>query len=347
MSFGLLYDERFLDHRDTMWEHPECPERLIAILGALRRTDLHERTRALRPRAATREEILRVHTAPYYDLLAQKMPGNRGRLDPDTFFSEGSWEAATHAAGGAVDLALAALRGVDGLTGGLALVRPPGHHAEAERGMGFCIFNNVAVAAEAAVAAGAKRVAILDWDVHHGNGTQHSFYDRRDVLYLSSHRYPYYPGSGAARELGEGDGRGFNVNVPLPAGAGNSDLIAAFDRVFVPVLEQFRPEILFVSAGFDAHEEDPLGGLRVTDLAFRVLARKLRRVAEAHAGGRLVALLEGGYDTGALGRAVVGLLEEMVADEAGDPEELAGDPLPRVADMIDEVRKLHEPYWSL
>ncbi|MDY0000452.1 MAG: histone deacetylase [Polyangia bacterium] len=347
MSIGILYDERYLDHRDMQWEHPECPERLVAVLAALRRSGLHEKTLARRSREASREEILAVHEAPYYDLLAARMPGNCGRLDPDTFFSEGSWVAATHAAGGAVDLALDVYRGVEGLTGGFALVRPPGHHAEADRGMGFCVFNNVAIVAEALRAAGAERVAILDWDVHHGNGTQHSFASRRDVLYLSSHRYPFYPGTGAARELGEGDGKGFTVNVPLPGGSGDAELMEVFDRVFVPVLMQYKPDVLLVSAGYDAHEADPLGGMEVSDEGFRMMARKLHLVAKATSKGRLVALLEGGYDTEALGRCAVGLLEELTAEEPEEPSKPGGGCNPRVAAVIDEVRRHQEAYWSL
>ncbi len=347
MSYGLLYDPRFLDHRDTMWEHPECPERLIAIQSALVKTDLRDRTVAREPREATRDEILRVHRSRYYDLLADKVPGNNGRLDPDTFFSTGTWEAAVNAAGGLVDLAVDTWRGTDGLTGGLGLVRPPGHHAEEERGMGFCFFNNIAVAAEAVLAAGAERVAVLDWDVHHGNGTQHHFEDRKDLLFLSSHQYPFFPGSGALREMGKGDGKGYTVNVPLPAGCGDAEYRQVFDRIFLPILEQYRPEILLVSAGYDGHQEDLLGSMQLSDNAFRVFTRKARRVAETVCGGKVVATLEGGYGVEALGRCVVGFLEEMVADEVGDEDTLPEKAHPVIDPLIDEIRALHEPYWNL
>ena len=347
MSVALLYDELFLNHRDPVYSHPECPERLIAVQGALLRADMRARTSNRTPRAATAEEITRVHDAAYYDRVQREVPGEEGHLDPDTFFSGGSWDAALHAAGGAVDLAVDVLQGKDGLTSGMALVRPPGHHAEANRAMGFCIFNNVAVAAEAALAAGAKRVAILDWDVHHGNGTQHSFEQRKDVLYLSTHRYPFFPGTGSHREIGKGEGEGFTVNVPLPGGCTDAEFVSAFDQIVCPVITQYAPDLLLVSAGFDAHEEDPLGGMAVSDDGFRVLSRKVRQVAEQVCDGKMVALLEGGYDVEALGRVIVGLLDEWLADELGDPEQLAPSDHPEIGKLLEEVKRTLAPHWNL
>jgi acetoin utilization deacetylase AcuC-like enzyme len=347
MSVALLYDELFLNHRDPMYSHPECPERLIAVQGALMRADMRARTSDRTPRAATSEEITRVHDAAYYDRVQREVPGEEGHLDPDTFFSGGSWDAALNAAGGAVDLAVDVLQGKDGLTSGMALVRPPGHHAEANRAMGFCIFNNVAVAAEAALAAGAKRVAILDWDVHHGNGTQHSFEQRKDVLYLSTHRYPFYPGTGSHREIGNGEGEGFTVNVPLPGGCTDAEFVSAFDQIVCPVITQYAPDLLLVSAGFDAHEEDPLGGMAVSDDGFRVLSRKVRQVAEQVCDGKMVALLEGGYNVEALGRAIVGQLDEWLADELGDAEQLAPSDNPEIGKLLDEVKRTLAPHWNL
>jgi acetoin utilization deacetylase AcuC-like enzyme len=289
-----------------------------------------------------------VHTAGYYDLLAEKVPGKNGRLDPDTFFSTGTWDAALLAAGGVMDLAVDTWRGADGLTGGLALVRPPGHHAEADHGKGFCLFNNIALATEALRKAGAERVAILDWDAHHGNGTQHSFEGRSDVLYLSSHQYPFFPGTGGLRELGAGSGKGFTVNAPLPPGSGDAEFLAVFDRLFIPILEQYRPDILLVSTGYDGHRKDLLGSMRLSDEAYRVFTRKARAVAEQCCGGKLVATLEGGYDVDALGQGVVGFLEEMLADEVGALDSLSGaKPHAAIEQLIDEIRALHEPYWDL
>ena len=342
MAVALLYDELFLNHRDPQYSHPECPERLIAVQGALMRADMRARTSDRTPRAATSEEITRVHDAVYYDRVQRDVPGEEGHLDPDTFYSGGSWDAALNAEGGAVDLAVDVYQGKDGLTSGMALVRPPGHHAEANRAMGFCIFNNVAVAAEAALAAGAKRVAILDWDVHHGNGTQHSFEQRKDVLYLSTHRYPFYPGTGSHREIGKGEGEGFTVNVPLPGGCTDAEFVSAFDQIVCPVITQYAPDLLLVSAGFDAHEEDPLGGMAVSDDGFRVLSRKVRQVAEQVCDGKMVALLEGGYNVEALGRAIVGQLDEWLADELGDAEQLAPSDHPEIGKLLARsIRGIH------
>ncbi len=347
MSVALLYDELFLNHRDPMYSHPECPERLIAVQGALMRAQLRDRTVNRAPRPATRDEITRVHDVDYFDRVQREVPGQAGHLDPDTFFCDGSWDAALNAAGGAVDLALDVLKGTDGLTSGMGLVRPPGHHAEANRAMGFCIFNNVAVAAEAARAAGAQRVAILDWDVHHGNGTQHSFEKRKDVLYLSTHHYPFYPGTGSHREIGEGKGEGFTVNVPLRRGAGDAEFVSAFDQIVCPVIAQYKPDLVLVSAGFDAHEQDPLGGMGVTDGGFRVLARKVRQVAQQVCGGKVVGLLEGGYNVEALGRSIVGLLEEWLADDLGDVEQIAPSTDPQLGKLLDELKRGLEPHWNL
>jgi acetoin utilization deacetylase AcuC-like enzyme len=212
--------------------------------------------------------------------------------------------------------------------------------------MGFCIFNNAAIAAAAARAAGAERVAILDWDVHHGNGTQHAFQDRRDVLYLSSHRYPFYPGTGAINEIGRGDGAGFTVNVPLPGGRGDGDLTFVFDEVFVPVLRQYRPDLVILSAGYDAHASDPLGGMAVTDLGFQVLARKIRAVAEATCDGRIVAMLEGGYDVDALGRACTDLVSELAAPAVGDAAEVPPRPARITEQIIAEVQRTLSKHWG-
>jgi acetoin utilization deacetylase AcuC-like enzyme len=266
-------------------------------------------------RAITDEELGRVHDAGLIEFLEKNLPGRSGYLDGDTFFSPGSWRAARAAAAAGVDLAAAAISGKR--PRGLAAVRPPGHHATPSQPMGFCIFNNVAVAAAAARAAGCARVAIVDWDVHHGNGTQDAFWADPTVMYLSTHQYPFYPGTGAADEIGGGPGTGTTVNLPLPAGSGDAEYAAAFDEIIVPALRWFRPDLILVSAGYDAFVDDPLAGMRVTIEGFRRMARAVRAVADEVAGGRMICVLEGGYDLRGVADGVAATFE--ILDEEAVP----------------------------
>jgi acetoin utilization deacetylase AcuC-like enzyme len=289
----IVHSQRFAEHV-TPPGHPERMERaevFEAVADAFRQAGGEVRE----PRAATRTDLLRVHTPPYLDLIA----GTAGRpamLDPDTYTSPESHEVACLAAGAAIDAARHAMRHGPAL----ALVRPPGHHAEPARAMGFCLYNNVAVAAATLRADGIGRVAIVDIDVHHGNGTQAAFYRDPTVLYVSSHQYPYYPGTGAASEVGEGDGIGTTVNIPLPAGSGDADYARCYGGIVVPALESFRPDVLLVSAGFDAHERDPLAGMRVTTSGYQAIVAMLHDAAARLCDGRLALVTEGGYDLTAL-----------------------------------------------
>jgi acetoin utilization deacetylase AcuC-like enzyme len=312
MSVGLVLDEVFLTHRPHD-VHPERPERLLAVGKALADAGLVERSERLPVRSATDEELGRVHDPALLSLLERELPGKSGYLDGDTYFSPGSWAAARAAAAAAVDLAEASVSGR--APRGLAVVRPPGHHATPTRSMGFCIFNNVAVAARAARAAGCARVAVLDWDVHHGNGTQDAFYADPSVLYLSTHQWPFYPGSGASDEIGEGAGKGSTVNVPLPAGSGDAEYEAAFDELIVPALRAFAPDLLLCSAGYDAFVDDPLAGMRVSLEGFRRLATRARAVADEVAGGRMVCVLEGGYDLGGVAGGALATFEVLASPE--------------------------------
>jgi acetoin utilization deacetylase AcuC-like enzyme len=249
-----------------------------------------------------------VHTGEYIDTIAATA-GRAAMLDPDTFTSPESYEIARLAAGAAID---AARHARDRGEPELALVRPPGHHAEPDRAMGFCLFNNVAVAAADLRAAGLARVAIVDVDVHHGNGTQAAFYADPTVLFVSSHQYPFYPGTGAAEETGAGAGTGFTINIPMEAGARDADLEAAYTRIALPALERFQPEAILVSAGFDAHERDPLAGLRMTSAGYARLVSLLDDAARRLCGRRLALVTEGGYHLPALGEcleAVIGVLD--------------------------------------
>jgi len=308
MTLGYVLDEIFLQHVAPSG-HPERPARAEAVRDALNTAGIAERGRRVPVRLATDEELARVHSGAFLSELEKVIPGQTGWMDPDTYYSPGSWDAARSAAGSASQLALDVLHGA--LTQGIAVVRPPGHHATRDRAMGFCLLNNVAVAAAAVRAAGAARVAIIDWDVHHGNGTQDIFWDDPDVLYLSVHQFPYYPGSGAPTEVGGPRAAGATVNVGLPSGAGDADYAAVFDHVFLPALAQFRPDLMLISAGFDAFEHDPLAGMRVSHAGFAAMARRLRAVADRHAGGRIVAVLEGGYDLAGVSGGMTCVLNEL------------------------------------
>ena len=336
MSIAYVIDDVFLGHRPPR-SHPERPERLIAVRDALRQAGLQQRGQKLPTRAATDAEIGLVHTAGYFDELCKRVPGSEGWLDGDTYFSTGTWDAVLAAAGAVVDVTRATLSG--SAPSGLAVVRPPGHHAEADRAMGFCLLNNVAIAAAAARDDGASRVAVLDWDVHHGNGTQNIFYDDPTVLYLSCHQHPYYPGTGRPEECGRGAGLGTTVNVGLPAGCGDGEYRATFDQVFEPALRRFAPDIIIVSAGFDAYRDDPLADMRVTGAGFLAMARSLCRLADELCAGRIVYALEGGYDLGGLASGTLAVLEAMeragqtapaTADETPPGEPRPGEPRPAI-----------------
>jgi acetoin utilization deacetylase AcuC-like enzyme len=310
---GYVLDEVFVHHR-APGGHPERPARVEAVRDALLAAGLRERGQLVAPRAVTDDELARVHQAAYLEELQKELPGHEGWLDADTYFSQGTWEAARAAAGGVAELSLRVMNGALGRA--IAVVRPPGHHAEPDRAMGFCIYNNVAVAAAAARASGAARVAIVDWDVHHGNGTQDIFWDDPHVAYLSVHQWPYYPGTGAPSEIGGKHARGATMNVGLPAGSGDDEYLAVFDEVFVPKLLAFAPDLVIVSAGFDAYRADPLAGMRVTRPGFAAMADRMRAVADRVSSGRLVVALEGGYDLDGLAGGMTECLRALTDADA-------------------------------
>jgi len=309
MSIGYVWEKLYTEH-DMGEYHPESPARLWAIKEVLDDVKVAMYLTKLAPRPATKEELAYVHDRKYIDRI-EKTAGGFSALNFETFVSPKSWEAALLAAGGAITC-------VDHVLdekyshGAFAFVRPPGHHAERANSMGFCIFNNIAIAAEHAIKKrGIKRIAILDFDVHHGNGTQAHFYDRGDVLFASTHRVPFFPGTGHKNENGVKAGSGFNINVPLAAGGGDALFKAAWGSKILPEAAKFGPELILVSAGFDAHERDPMGGLNVTTDGFRWLASELVKLSKKACNGRMVLVLEGGYSLSALRSCVRAALEEM------------------------------------
>ncbi len=316
----LLSDPRFFQHRSSGY-HPERPERLDAAQAAIERarTTAGLAFSAVEPRPVTEEELALVHEPDFVKWM-QKLRGNDGYIDADTFVGPESITVAELAAGGTVALTDAILDGP--VKRGVALVRPPGHHARPGQAMGFCLFNNVAIAAAHARKRGLERVAIVDWDVHHGNGTQEAFYGDPHVLYVSTHQFPFYPGTGAVLETGERDGKGYTINVPLTAGGGDGIYRGAFERVILPALEDYRPELVIISAGFDASARDPLAEMALSPAAFGWMGRALRKVADTSADGRVLLALEGGYDLVAL---EAGLLAATRGIVEGTAVEIARD----------------------
>jgi len=310
---AIIYHPDYLLHETG--SHPERKERLIAIMQLIEESGLD--LRRIEPEPALIEEIAYIHDPAYIE-KAKYHSEHEIPLDPDTVLCKDSYSAALLAAGGAIRAVDAALDSNNDNNNAFALLRPPGHHALPDRGMGFCIFNNIAIGARHAQLRGCERVLIVDWDVHHGNGTQHVFYDDPSVFYFSVHQYPYYPGTGSAGEVGAGAGAGYTANVPLPAGSGDAAYIDSFEKILVPAAMKFDPDIVLVSAGFDAHVDDPLAGMVVTTQGFGKMASIVSSIADQYCEGRLAMVLEGGYDLIALSRSVVQVLGVMSGATAPD-----------------------------
>lgn len=310
-STGFLYHDTFLNH-DTGLGHPERPDRLRSITSHLKEIDVWDKVQHPDIHPASEEWILKVHSATHLRYVKNACREGRSVLDEgDTHVGCESFDVAMSAVGGV-------LAGVDAVVQGrmnnvFCAVRPPGHHAESNAVMGFCLFNNVAVAARYAQAAhGMERVAIIDWDVHHGNGTQEIFYSDKSVYYISTHQYPFYPGTGSTSERGSGEGLGYTLNLPMRAGSGEHDYLDAFTKEILPALDDFHPELIIISAGFDAHKDDPLANINLTEESFEKLTRIIRDCAEKHSGGRIVSVLEGGYNLRALARSVEAHLKVLL-----------------------------------
>jgi acetoin utilization deacetylase AcuC-like enzyme len=339
---GIVLDKLYVDHDNGMG-HPESQERILAIVDMLKFTKLFDEVVRIEPRDATREEITLVHTPKHYDNIASTKGRPKVFLDADTSTCPVSFDAALRAAGGmisAIDSVLS--KEVDRA---FPLVRPPGHHAEADRAMGFCLFNNVAVgAAYLTEVKGLERVLVIDWDIHHGNGTQHIFYDTSKVLYFSTHQYPFYPGTGAAEEIGSGEGKGYTVNVPMEPGMGDDEFIRIFEEILKPIIDQYKPEFILVSAGFDIYFEDPLGGMKVSPEGFAKLTRLLTDEADKFCDGKIVFLLEGGYNLDGLWISTKEVIEELLDKKKTEYKLSVSET--NVDSLIDNIKKIYSDYWE-
>lgn len=299
---GIVRDESYLKH-DMGLYHPESPERLAVIYKMIDQLYHELNLLDIPARDASREEIAMIHHPAYVEKIISTAGRPETYLDPDTSTCAHSWHAASRAVGGLLNLVDAVLEGR--IRNGFAFVRPPGHHAEHRRAMGFCLFNNIALAAAYAITHHKlERIAIVDWDLHHGNGTQNAFYEDHRVLFISTHQYPHYPGTGAAGEIGTGVGRGYTVNMPLPGGCGDAEYLTVFHTIVAPILEAFRPQLILLSAGFDAHKRDPLGSMMLTEDGYEQMLQILMHLAAELCSDRLVLALEGGYHFQALEASV-------------------------------------------
>lgn len=333
-KFALVYHPIYLLH-DTDG-HPERKERLTAILDRIESEGLD--IECITPKPATIEQVESIHGRRYIDQVKAICERGGGHLDIDTILSKDSFDAALMAAGGAIAAVDAV---IEGHRGAFALVRPPGHHAMPNRGMGFCVFNNVAIAAKHAQSRDLEKVLIVDWDVHHGNGTNAIFYSDRSVLYFSTHQFPHYPGTGRMNDVGEDGAEGTNVNVPLPSGTGDEGYLMAYREILKPIAIEFSPDIVLVSAGQDPHKDDPLGGMGLTASGFAAIAGVVKEVADICSNGRVAAVLEGGYNLFAQAEAIVAQIRAF----QGDVPDIHGFD-PKVARRIDEIKSIHKVYWK-
>ncbi len=341
---GIVRDDIFIEHKTDSY-HPENPKRLEQIYKMLDEWSDGPELFRVPLRQAERGELERIHSSHHVDTIANTANMERFHLDGDTPTSSRSYEAALYAAGSSIEMVDHLLDGK--ISSGFALVRPPGHHAEADRAMGFCLFNNIAVsAAHARDVRGLEKILIVDWDLHHGNGTQHSFYADKRVLYFSAHQYPYYPGTGHYQEVGQGAGEGFTVNVPLTAGRSDEDYLSIFRDILEPVASEFQPQLVMVSAGFDNYMDDPLGHMDVTVEGFAKMAAILKGIADKYCGGKVLYFLEGGYNLQGLSAGVKRVLEVHSGIKIPEaPKEIEGLD-ERFSEYLSMLKSNFKTYWN-
>ena len=342
---GIIKDARYLQHL-TDENHPENHRRLETIYNALAAPGMRDLFVEIPPRLAKEEELLLVHAPEHVEKIAATAGATATALTPDTIVSAGSYLIARLAVGG-VFTAIDEVVG-ENLSSAFALVRPPGHHAEKSRAMGFCLFNNVALgAAYACKRFGLERILIVDWDVHHGNGTQHIFEADNRILFASVHQYPHFPGTGSFTEVGIGAGEGFTINIAIPKGYGDGEYVAIFETLIKPLALEFQPELILVSAGFDVGSNDPLGGMQLTPAGYAGLTRCLMETAEMCCDGKLVLVLEGGYDISSIGAAVTAVVQELSGGSLGCNAALAAKARPKkVLYALKRSIKVHRRFWK-
>lgn len=341
MKTGIIQDDLFLKH-DTGPFHPERKERLISINEGLHSYSYLDHLSKLTPRPASEAELRLIHSPAHIRKIQLTAGKESFHLDPDTVTSAESYEVATYAVGSLLVL-------VDALLGreiqnGFGFVRPPGHHAELEHAMGFCLFSNIAIGASYALEKHKlSRVLVIDFDVHHGNGTQKAFYHRKDVLYISTHQFPLYPGTGDFLEVGEGAGRGFTINLPLPSRTEDATYNLLFEKVIAPIAQSYHPELILISAGYDAFAEDPLAGMLVTAAGFAGMSRTILSLADQLCGGKVIFLLEGGYHLKGLQASVLQTLNELTGHSRPHPDWQSNATFEAV---LEKSRKYFSPYWK-
>ena len=340
LKTGIAFDPLFLKHNQT--GHPENAKRLEAIMLKLKNNGLLEQLIDIKSRSATENEIVQCHTKKYFDYLKQYSEQGGGYLDPDTYSNEYSFKAASIAVGTSIDLTNAIIKGE--LNNGFALLRPPGHHALSNRSMGFCLFGNISIAAKSALKqSGIEKIAIVDFDVHHGNGTQALVGENPNILFISTHQYPFYPGTGNVRDIGSGGAEGTIINIPLQAGVGDLSFKLIYEEIVIPALRRIKPDLVLVSAGYDAHRDDPLANLNMSLTGFNWISRELINLANEICSGKIVFFLEGGYNLEVLSNGVSNTIKGLLGiNSFEDPLLMQEDPEPDISHLINELKQIHQ-----